>query len=163
MLLRAAVPAQAGAPANVHFERTWMWGPETFTGALIEPYLDLALEREERVVQYFDKARMEISDPGVEAEDVWHVTNRLLVVELMSGRLRASESRLELHEPARIGIAGDPAPVLCFERRCLAYTLDNAPGWRVESGNVGRHYYEWRYDQPPPEPLRLPAAIGGRS
>jgi hypothetical protein len=118
-------------------------------------------------VQYFDKARMEISDPGAEAEDIWHVTNGLLVVELMSGRLRASESRLELHEPARIGVAGDPAPVevlvLCFERRCLTFTPDKAPGWRVESGNVGRHYYEWRYGRPPPETLRLPAATGGHS
>src|SRR5690606_18103244 len=28
------------------------------------------------------------------------------------------------------------------------------PGWRVEMGNVGLHYYAWRYDtdQPEPEP-----------
>ncbi|MEZ4570631.1 MAG: hypothetical protein R2849_09955 [Thermomicrobiales bacterium] len=32
----------------------------------------------------------------------------------------------------------------CFERRCLTYTPDNAPGWQVEAGNVGQHYYEWR-------------------
>jgi hypothetical protein len=33
----------------------------------------------------------------------------------------------------------------CFERRCLTYTPDNAPEWRVEMGNVGRHYFDWRY------------------
>ena len=33
----------------------------------------------------------------------------------------------------------------CFERRCLTYTPDNEPGWRVEAGNVGQHYYAWRY------------------
>ncbi len=45
----------------------------------------------------------------------------------------------------------------CFERRCLTYTPSNATGWQVEAGNVGRHYYTWRYgqlprtDQPPSE------------
>jgi len=35
--------------------------------------------------------------------------------------------------------------VQCFERRCLTYTPDNAPEWQVEMGNVGQHYYRWRY------------------
>ncbi len=34
----------------------------------------------------------------------------------------------------------------CFQRRCLTYTPGNAEGWQVEAGNVGRHYYEWRYE-----------------
>jgi hypothetical protein len=38
----------------------------------------------------------------------------------------------------------------CFERRCLTYTPDNPDGWQVEAGNVGRHYYEWRYGVAPP-------------
>ncbi|MCL5960453.1 MAG: hypothetical protein M1358_14290 [Chloroflexi bacterium] len=32
-----------------------------------------------------------------------------------------------------------------FERRTLTYTPDNPPGWKVEMGNVGQHYYKWRY------------------
>lgn len=32
--------------------------------------------------------------------------------------------------------------VQCFERRVLTYTPDNDPGWQVEAGNVGRHYYQ---------------------
>jgi hypothetical protein len=35
--------------------------------------------------------------------------------------------------------------VQCFERRCLTYTPSNPTGWQVEMGNVGRHYYSWRY------------------
>ena len=27
----------------------------------------------------------------------------------------------------------------------LTYTPDNAIGWQVEAGNVGHHYFEWRY------------------
>lgn len=36
--------------------------------------------------------------------------------------------------------------VQCFERRCLTYTPDNPDGWKVEFGNVGQHYYTWRYE-----------------
>ena len=37
------------------------------------------------------------------------------------------------------------ALVQAFQRRVLTYTPDNAPAWQVEMGNVGRHYYDWRY------------------
>ena len=36
--------------------------------------------------------------------------------------------------------------IQCFERRCLTYTPGNVEGWKVEMGNVGRHYYDWRYN-----------------
>jgi glucose/arabinose dehydrogenase len=47
---------------------------------------------------------------------------------------------------ARVSIGGNAKDVLlqCFERRCLTYTPDNPPGWKVESGNVGQHYLRWR-------------------
>jgi hypothetical protein len=32
-----------------------------------------------------------------------------------------------------------------FERRLLTYVPNNQAGWQVEQGNVGRHYYRWRY------------------
>lgn len=50
---------------------------------------------------------------------------------------------------SRVVVAGTEKDVLsqCFERRCLTYTPDNPDGWKVEAGNVGRHYYEWRYEQ----------------
>ncbi|HUG13701.1 MAG TPA: lamin tail domain-containing protein, partial [Thermomicrobiales bacterium] len=35
----------------------------------------------------------------------------------------------------------------CFERRCLTYTPGNPPGFVTEAGNVGQHYYTWRYEQ----------------
>lgn len=31
------------------------------------------------------------------------------------------------------------------ERRALTYTEGNPDGWKAEWGNVGQHYYEWRY------------------
>ncbi len=38
-----------------------------------------------------------------------------------------------------------------FERRVLTYTPTNAAGFQVEAGNVGMHYYEWRYEIGPPK------------
>ena len=35
--------------------------------------------------------------------------------------------------------------VQCFERRCLTYTPSNNDPYKVEMGNVGQHYYAWRY------------------
>ena len=247
--------------------RTWMWGPEAFTDALREEYA--GSPGDGRLVQYFDKSRMEITDPDADSSSIWYVTNGLLVMELVTGRLQLGDSHFEQHDPANLNIAGDAAdtsgptyaalqnvlnlplgfpedplitridrqgnlsddPTLaergifashyvietnhrvadpfwefmtssglvyqdggfitdqifqnpffatgypiteaywaavqvggepkdvlmqCFERRCLTYTPDNPDGWQVESGNVGRHYYEWRYEQlgfdPDPQP-----------
>ncbi|MEZ4572086.1 MAG: hypothetical protein R2849_17530 [Thermomicrobiales bacterium] len=44
-----------------------------------------------RQVQYFDKSRMEINDPGGDTEELWYVTNGLLVVELMTGRMQTGD------------------------------------------------------------------------
>jgi len=48
---------------------------------------------------------------------------------------------------ATVSVGGNDSEVLmqCFERRCLTYTPGNDPDWQVEAGNVGRHYYNWRY------------------
>jgi hypothetical protein len=35
-----------------------------------------------------------------------------------------------------------------FQRRILTYTPDNPEGWKVEMGNVGAQYYNWRYKSP---------------
>ncbi len=39
--------------------------------------------------------------------------------------------------------------VQAFERRILTFVPGNAPGWQVEAGNVGFHYFVWRYGEPP--------------
>ncbi|NWJ45382.1 MAG: hypothetical protein HXX08_05830 [Chloroflexi bacterium] len=44
-------------------------------------------------------------------------------------------------------VAGSDRMVLVqlFERRVLTYTPSNPVGFKVEMGNVGQHYYKWRY------------------
>jgi sugar lactone lactonase YvrE len=61
-----------------------------------------------------------------------------------------------------IRLGGTPTDVLlqCFERRCLTWTPGNAPEWRVEAGNVGRHYFAWRYDAAQATSYAFMAAFG---
>jgi hypothetical protein len=243
--------------ADNQVSRTWMWGPEAFTPGLIEEYAEAPST--ERRVQYFDKSRMEDNSYNT-TESPWNVTNGLLVLELITGRMQLGDNAFEQHPPATVNVVGDPGtrptyadfgPLLdvpginegdavswrlqadgtvdttdpggelasrgvlgahyvsetehtvagpfwefmnssgvvyqdgqftedllfpnayyatgfpiteaywttvnvggsprevlaqCFERRVLTYTPDNDPGWQVEAGNVGRHYYQWRYD-----------------
>lgn len=48
----------------------------------------------------------------------------------------------------RVGGVEHYVLVQAFQRRVLTYSPDNPSGcWQVEMGNVGRHYYPWRYGE----------------
>lgn len=241
--------------------RTWMWGPIEPAYETTERYAEAP--GGERQVAYFDKSRMEITNPDGDQGSVWFVTNGLLSTELITGQMQVGDNEFETREPAQVNVAGDaddangptyatfgsvldtPASsegatiilridregnvttdpdlvsrdvlvgpvddvtnhaiaqpfwdfmtasgtvwqdgafvedalfenpffatgrpiteaywatvqvggtvqdvlIQCFERRCLTYTPENSEGWQVEAGNVGRHYYVWRYGQEPP-------------
>lgn len=91
--------------ATGQVNRTWMWGPEAFSTALVEEYHDAS--GGERAVQYFDKARMEINNPDADPSNLWYVTNGLLVMELISGRMQIGDDLFVEHQPAEITVAGD--------------------------------------------------------
>ena len=46
---------------------------------------------------------------------------------------------------SKVGGAEKDVLVQLFERRVLTYTPDNPEGYKVEMGNVGQHYFQWRY------------------
>jgi hypothetical protein len=48
---------------------------------------------------------------------------------------------------AKVKVGGQVKDVLvqAFERRVLTYTPSNPPAYQVEWGNIGQHYYKWRY------------------
>ncbi|HEX2910159.1 MAG TPA: hypothetical protein VH186_05080 [Chloroflexia bacterium] len=48
---------------------------------------------------------------------------------------------------AQVKVGGQVKDVLvqAFERRILTFTPSNTPAFQVEMGNVGQHYYNWRY------------------
>lgn len=70
-----------------------------------------------------------------------------------------------LTEPywTQVTLGGKPTRVLIqvFERRVLTYTPANGDGFKVESNNVGRDYYQWRYGPTGGQPTVL--AGGGVS
>ncbi len=80
--------------------RSYVWGPGPFTGGLMEEYTGAPGGK--RLVQYFDKARMELNTPG------GPVTAGLLSVELISGRQQNGDATFVQREPAKVTVAGDP-------------------------------------------------------
>ena len=46
---------------------------------------------------------------------------------------------------ARVGGTLTPVMLQLYERRVLTYTPANSTGFQVEMGNIGQHYYQWRY------------------
>ncbi len=59
-----------------------------------------------------------------------------------------------------VKIGGQPKQVMVqvFERRVLTYTATNPTGFQVEMGNVGRHYYQWRYGSANAAPPASPSS-----
>jgi len=235
-------------------DRTWVWGPAGLVGRA-ELYREA--NGGARQVQYFDKARMEITDWQRDRSNPWFVTNGLLVREMVEGRMQIGNNEFLPRTSAQIGIAGDADDrsgptyasfakllgrvdnrvgqtaamalrrdgstaaaaarpearlayyvpetghnipqvfwdflqargpvgdgareetlvdwvfamgypisepywtrvkvggaerdvlVQAFQRRVLTFTPSNPSGWQVEMGNVGRHYYVWRYWKQP--------------
>ena len=253
---RQDAPVQRGIAS-----RSWTWGPQPF--ATLREALE-GVPGNSRTVQYYDKSRMEVNDPSADRNASWFVTNGLLTVDMVAGRVQTGLNRWEPRRAAFIPVAGDAqstgqpsyasfrgvatyenrnniapdrtgsvidrsidaaggigssvpvtaqvklaaydaegghniaapfweylnrrgqvlengsyvqrpifgdwvfvmgrpitepywthmyikgkAPqwvlIQLFERRVLTYTPANAPEWQVEMGNVGLHYYMWRY------------------
>src|SRR5690349_14509974 len=85
--------------------RTWLWGPEPST-ARQETYSDAP--GGSRLVQYFDKSRMEITNPAGNPGSPYYVTNGLLARELVSGQMQVGDNRFENRGPAQVPVGGDP-------------------------------------------------------
>jgi hypothetical protein len=82
--------------------RSWVWGPEPITAPTTEQYAEGVGGT--RTVQYFDKSRMEINNPSAP-----NVTNGLLAMEMIDGRIQIGNSAYVDYYPAEQAVAGDPA------------------------------------------------------
>ena len=97
---------QDRAVAEQVSDRSWTWGPAPVSEALRETYIEAPEGK--RAVQYFDKSRMEINDPTADPNSQWYVTNGLLPIELMTGRMQLGNNQFEFRGPARVSALGDP-------------------------------------------------------
>ncbi len=86
--------------------RSWTWGPQPISPVLPEQMQDSP--GGVRMVQYFDKSRMEINNPNADPAAPWYVTNGLLPVEMMTGRVQVGYDAFVDGEAARISAIGDP-------------------------------------------------------
>ncbi len=87
--------------------RSYLWGPldrQTYVIAR-EPYAEAP--GGSRLVEYFDKTRMERTDPTASRAAPGFVTNGLLATEMITGRLQRGDKSFEARAPAAVTIAGD--------------------------------------------------------
>jgi plastocyanin len=87
-------------------QRSWIWGDPTSVTPVVESYDDAP--GGVRIVQYYDKGRMEITHPQSDPTSPWYVTSGLLTRELISGRLQIGDDSFDdTGQSAAIPIAGD--------------------------------------------------------
>src|SRR5207249_10824648 len=98
--------------ASGRVSRTWFWGPGPNTPGLLEQYNESPLGNKLRLVQYFDKSRMEVNNPAADQSQPFFVTNGLLTVELISGFIQVGEKDFVRFHPACIPMSGDPGDKL---------------------------------------------------
>jgi hypothetical protein len=87
-------------------DRSWYWGPAAIWTTR-EQYVDDPQGTGTRLVQYWDKSRMEINDPNGDKRNPFYITNGLLTVELISGNMQTGNNTFVTRKPANIPIAGD--------------------------------------------------------
>jgi len=108
--------------ASGNASRGWLWGTPVPFGALREPYAQAAGGT--RLVQYFDKGRMELNDPNADPASPWYVTSGLLTVELVTGQVQVGDHAFQNLEPAQIPVAGDLESVSPQTPHYADYTSD---------------------------------------
>jgi hypothetical protein len=83
--------------------RTWMWGPMETAVEVTERYFEAP--NGERQVMYFDKSRMEVTNPGGDPNSIWYVTNGLLVQEMVTGEMQMGDSFFDHVGAAQVNVA----------------------------------------------------------
>ena len=88
-------------------KRSYLWGPIDGSPPIIarEPYAEAPGGA--RLVEYFDKTRMERTDLTTSRATPGFVTNGLLATEMISGRLQVGNKTFQTRAPAAVTIAGD--------------------------------------------------------
>ncbi len=127
--------------------RSWYWGYSVdYRTYVYEPYLESP--GGERLVQYFDKSRMEINNPYGNPNDLWYVTNGLLVKEMVEGSIQVGDNAFAGTLPADEPVAGDPGDIYAVTYATLNAVLDGAP-YLVGAPAIGMLYWDGTVDLQP--------------
>lgn len=118
--------------------RSWLWGPLENVGRFTQEEYDSAPDKC-RTVLYWDKSRMEITNPTGNTADKYYVTNGLLARELVSGKTQVGNDRYLDGSPANVPVAGDDgdnpnAPTYATFNKVATLNNDNKQNNR---GNIG--------------------------
>jgi hypothetical protein len=138
----------------------WAWGPGPNTRALLEPYREDPTGLGQRLVQYFDKSRMELNDPLGDPDAPFYVSNGLLTVELVSGLVQQGQDSFAPFRLACIPVVGDQgdklAPTYAAMGKLANTRIGDHPspdrtGTRVietvdRAGNVGSNAHLGDYE-----------------
>ena len=135
-------PAHAADFASQSFRTLWnqtdqdtnvppVWGPQPFTDEVDEAYVEAPGGY--RIVQYFDKGRMELTNTASGS-----VSAGLLATELVTGKIQTGDSVNKAGKPANVPVAGDPDNT--FPTYASLAKLKNAPPTGSATGPVTRLY-----------------------
>ena len=111
--------------ANGVVQRTWMWGTEPLTGILPEPYAESP--DDSRQTLYYDKGRLEITQPAADPANPWYVTSGLLATEMITGQVQVGNDSFVTSLPAEIPVAGDLDSQASPTYATMARFLDQPP------------------------------------
>lgn len=105
--------------------RSWTWGPAPIATGF-EAYAQST--RGQRLVRYYDKGRLEVTDPLADRSSPWYVTSGLLVMEMITGQMQVGAGQYASHGAAQVPVAGDIDSPDAPTYADLAAHLDDPPG-----------------------------------
>jgi subtilisin family serine protease len=88
--------------------RSWTWGD--YFASETEGYQEAPGGK--RTTYYFDKGRLEITDPGANPNSEYYATSGLLLKEMITGQVQLGDNIYQAREPARVVVAGDNPPLV---------------------------------------------------
>lgn len=93
-----------GTTAQRNGDRAWLWGP-AIRAITREPYRESP--GGSRQVFYFDKARLEITNPQADPGSPWYATEGMLVREMITGQIQVGDHTFVDRDPAAVPVTGD--------------------------------------------------------
>lgn len=102
--IRSIVERTDRLVADGSVDRAWVWGPNAITEPIQEPFS--GAPDDTRMVQYFDKGRIEKRTSDQPADSGWPVTTGLLVTEMVTGQIQVGVGQYENRGPAQLPILG---------------------------------------------------------